>query len=293
VRVTADEPGAELVQNSAVGQTSGLPATDPGPANLRGGPRRWLGATVGLAGLLLVTVALLPLRDRMSLAGVTLLYLIPVLGAAVAGGAWPALVGAVTADLLLNFFFVEPYHTFSVSRSGNIVVLVVYILVAATVAVAVDTAARQHAAAVRRGVEAGLLARLSAAPIAADSLTVLLEQIRDAYGMVAVALLEGERVVAEVGERPDSRPVLTIATADGQRLATWGVEVFAEDRGRTSGSPTRPRRHGSWPRSTGHGRLCWTPWGMICVPRWPRPRRRSRVCSRPTSTGTRRTVQSY
>src|SRR5258706_10743220 len=112
--------------------------------------RGWLGigvAAVGLAGL---TAVLRPLRDDLSLAGVTLLFLVPVVAASVTGGVWPGLVGAIVADLLVNFFFVAPFHTLAVGSSGNAIVLVVYVLVAATVAIAVDVAARQRAAAARR-----------------------------------------------------------------------------------------------------------------------------------------------
>src|SRR3954447_17953435 len=158
--------------------------------------RSWLGTAVGLAGLAGLTLALLPFRAHLSLAGVTLLYLVPVLAAAVAGGVWPALAGALAAALLVNFFVVPPYHTLVVDSPANGIVLVVYVLVAATVAVAVDMAGPQAAPArpraARRGVEARLLAQISAAPAAPGSLTHLLEQVRAAYGMSAVALIDGD-----------------------------------------------------------------------------------------------------
>ena len=213
---------------------------------LRAVRRAWLGVTVGTAGLAGVTTALLPLRDGLSLAGVTLLYLVPVVAAAAAGGVWPALAGALGADLLVNFFFVPPYHTLAVDSSGNTIVLVVYMLVAATVAVAVDVAARHRAAAARRTVEAALLAQISAAPAAAGSLPHLLEQVRTAYAMTTVALIAGDsvdgdsadgdspdrdRVVERVGAPPTGAPVLSVDAAPGLRLAAWGPPVFAEDRG--------------------------------------------------------------
>jgi K+-sensing histidine kinase KdpD len=193
--------------------------------------RSWVGAVVGLVGLAGVTLALVPLRAHLSLASVTLVYLVPVVAAAVAGGVWPALAGAVAADLSVNFFFVPPYHTLVVDSPANAIVLVVYVLVAATVAVAVDVAARQRAAAARRAVEARLLAQISAAPPAAGSLTHLLEQVRATYGMTAVALIDGDRMVEHVGTVQDGAPVLCVDAAPGLRLAAWGPPVFAEDRG--------------------------------------------------------------
>jgi two-component system, OmpR family, sensor histidine kinase KdpD len=124
------------------------------------GRRRWLGVVVGLLGLAALTAAVRPLHGTLSLAGVTLLYLVPVVAAAVVGGVRPALLAAVCAALLVNFFFLTPYHTLAVDSAVGVVVLVVYVLVASTVAVAVDVAARQRATAERRAAEARELAEV-------------------------------------------------------------------------------------------------------------------------------------
>jgi two-component system sensor histidine kinase KdpD len=196
--------------------------------------RAWWGlaaATIGLAGL---TTLLAPTRPTLSLASVALLYLVPVVAAAAIGGVWPALAAAVAADLLVNFFFIPPYQTFVVESRDHVIVLVVYVLVAAAISVAVDVAARQRERAARRAAEAALLARVSAEPVAEQSLTRLLEQVRDTFAMTAVALLEsgpaGEHTVAAVGQPPSIRPVLSVPAGDGLRLAAWGPEIFAEDR---------------------------------------------------------------
>jgi two-component system sensor histidine kinase KdpD len=186
------------------------------------------------AGLTVLTLVLVPVRGGLSLAAVALLYLVPVLAAAVIGGFWPALAGAVAADVLVNFLFVPPYHTLRVDSLTNVVVLIVYLLVAATVAVAVDVAAQQRAMAARRGVEAELLARISTAPAAAGSLADLLGQVGATYGMVTVALLEGDRAVERVGPNPSGPPALVIDAPAGLRLAAWGPSVYAEDRGTLS-----------------------------------------------------------
>jgi two-component system sensor histidine kinase KdpD len=130
------------------------PAATSTDAGRRPARRRWLGTVVALLGLAALTLALLPLQDTLSLAGVTLLYLVPVVGTAVVGGLAPALLAAVVADLLVNFFFLTPYHTLIVESPGGVVVLVVYVLVAASVAASVDVAARQRAAAAHRAAEA-------------------------------------------------------------------------------------------------------------------------------------------
>ncbi|MFG2039961.1 ATP-binding protein [Dactylosporangium sp. NPDC048998] len=188
------------------------------------------GLLVAAAGLAAATGVLEPLRGHLSLASVTLLFLVPVAVTAVAGGLWPALGAAVAADALVNFFFVPPYRTLRVGSADNVIVLVVYVLVAAAVAVAMDVVARQRAAVARREVESWLLAQIGAAPAAGDALAGILAQVRDAYRMDAVALVDhGERVAA-VGEVPGGDPALSVEAAAGVRLDAWGPAVFAEDR---------------------------------------------------------------
>jgi len=199
-----------------------------------GPPRPWRGILLCSAGLAVVTLVLLPVRGALSLAAVALLYLVPVLAAAVTGGFWPALAGAVAADVLVNFLFVPPYHTLRVDSVTNVVVLVVYLLVAATVAVAVEVAAQQRATAVRRGVEAELLARVTAAPATAGSLADLLAHVRAAYRMDSVALLDEDRVIERVGPDASGPAALVVDASAGLRLAAWGPSVFAEDRGTLS-----------------------------------------------------------
>jgi K+-sensing histidine kinase KdpD len=189
------------------------------------------------AALLALTAVLVHVRASTNLATVALLFLLPVVIAAVAGGLWPALATAVAADLSVNFFFVPPLRHFSVERGNNILVLTVYVVVAATVAVAVDVAARQRATAARRALDVALLARSTSGPVTADSLTQLLEQVRDTFALHTVALLEQnqgpeETVVAQIGADPHGEPsITTTATgAGGLRILGWGPALFAEDR---------------------------------------------------------------
>jgi len=160
-----------------------------------------------------LTLSLIPLRGSLGLAEVALLYLVPVVAAGGIGGMWAGLPAALGADLLVNFFFVPPYHTLLADRREHVIVLVVYILVAASVSLAIDLAARQRAHAARRETEARLLAAATASPVTDDTLTSLLSEIREAFGMQAVALVEslptGEHPVAMVGALGDGRPTLS------------------------------------------------------------------------------------
>jgi len=198
------------------------------------GRRRLVGgyilAALGLAGL---TGLLLPARDDIALASVVLLYLAVVVAAAAVGGLWPALAAAVASDLLVNFFFVPPYHTLIVQDRDHVIVLLVYVAVAVTVSLAVELAARQRAAAARTGVEATLLARISAAPITTGSLTTLLEHVRATLSMDSAALTDttpaGRVLLGTAGPPPGNDPALRIPAGDRRELILDGPQLFAAD----------------------------------------------------------------
>ena len=103
---------------------------------------------------------LVPLRTGLSLPSIFLLYLVPVLLAAATGGVWPALAAAIAADLLVNWFFVPPYHTLAVETGDIRVALAVYVLVAAAAGLAVDATAARAVENRRLAVEARELAQI-------------------------------------------------------------------------------------------------------------------------------------
>ena len=63
--------------------------------------------------------------------------------------------------LLANFFLTPPYHTFAVESRDSIIALLVFLIVAVTVSVLVDVAARRQAAVARIEADAVLLGRAS------------------------------------------------------------------------------------------------------------------------------------
>lgn len=207
----------------------------PGPPPADQARRRVrTGALVALVCLTALTAILLPMRGHVSLAGVILLYLVVVVVTAIVGGLAVSLAAAVAANLLINFFFVPPYHTFRVASGDNVITLVVSVAVAITVSVAMDLAARQRAEAARTGVEAALLARISAEPVAAGSTDSLLLRVRQTLRMDAAALVETDpagidHVVARSGRGLTGQPVLTVPAGPGLKLVVEGPEIFAPD----------------------------------------------------------------
>jgi two-component system sensor histidine kinase KdpD len=173
--------------------------------------RRQLGGFVAaVAGLPLLTLALhaghgLPLTDDI------LLFLAAVVGVALLGGLWPALLAAVGGFLLLNYFFTPPLHTLTIATEGNLVALAVFVVVALAVSWVVDLAGRRTLQAARAGADARTLATVAGSVLrGADPLDALLHQLRDTFALESVTLLErsgsGWRPAASVGSPAASPP---------------------------------------------------------------------------------------
>jgi K+-sensing histidine kinase KdpD len=232
------------VTQDEIGGPSPEPAADDARAVVRALPRpaaglsparRWAGIAVAGVGLPIATTVLVGLRDQLALESVLLLYLLAVVLVAVIGGVLPAVIAAIVSDLLANYYFTPPFHTLFVEHRDSVIALIVFVIVALTVSVTVDLAARRRAAAVRSRMEAEMLARLAAQPVTDQSLTGVLEEVRDTFAMTSVALLvrrgEEDQIGALVGPPLQGRPTITASAGPGLRLVAEGPELFAEDRG--------------------------------------------------------------
>jgi two-component system sensor histidine kinase KdpD len=199
--------------------------------------RRLTGAAVLLTGLPLLVAALLPARDRLSVAVPVLLVLLLVTTAAVIGGRGVAVPGAVGGALLLNWFFLPPYGTWRIDSSAHLVVLVAYLAVAVAVSWTVDLAARRAAEAGRARAEADAFSGLAgAAPSEDQSLTDVLTRVRATFGMREATLEERDGVgwqsiETSAAERvPGPGEVERIVTVGPDvRLVVRGAELFAAD----------------------------------------------------------------
>jgi len=118
-------------------------------SNVRSLSGRYLLAAVLTAGL---TLALWPLREVLTIANISLFYVLATLIAAVVLGTGPSLLTAVLSFFSFNFFLVRPYYTLAVEDPRELLDLVVF-LAAALIAGQLAAYARQQAEA------AGLNAR--------------------------------------------------------------------------------------------------------------------------------------
>ena len=206
---------------------------------LRGLPvrRQLAGLALGVIGLPLLTLVLATVRDSLGLPADVLLYLTLVVAVGAVGGIWPALATALSASLLLNWYFTPPIHTWTIAEAENLLALVVFVVVALVVSVLVDRAERSRSEASRGRAEAEALARLAGSMAAeSDPLPSLVRQAATTFGLDGAAVLapagSGWRVEAAVG-RPISTPAdgdETIELEDDAVLVLRGTRLPAEQR---------------------------------------------------------------
>ncbi|MGN6189668.1 MAG: sensor histidine kinase [Conexibacter sp.] len=201
--------------------------------------RQLAGLAVAAATLPLLTLALKWLGDELSLEGQVMLYLLLVVIVALVGGIAVALLSAVAAALLINFWFVEPRHTLDVAHADQLVALVVFVVVAAIVSGAVELATRRARAAEQASAQAETLAALARADhVEEESLHTVLEQAREAFEMETVTLTVRERGSGEwvdadrAGWAPSGAEAplrFDLAITPRMRLVGRGPALFAED----------------------------------------------------------------
>ncbi|GGX60335.1 sensor histidine kinase [Streptomyces hiroshimensis] len=200
----------------------------------------WL---VGLVGPALLSLLLTHIGPDLGLANDMLLFLCMTVAAALLGGLLPALASAAFGSLLLNYFFVEPLHQWTITDPKNIVAITIFVFVAVSVASVVDLAARRTHQAARLRAESEILSFLAGSVLRGDSsLEALLERVRETFAMESVALLErtsevdpwtcAASVVTNSGKpllRPEDADV-DMPVGDNMALALSGRVLPAEDR---------------------------------------------------------------
>jgi two-component system sensor histidine kinase KdpD len=186
----------------------------------------------------IATVPGLAFRDSLDFSTTVVVYFLTTVIVALVGGLGPAMVTSVLSALLLNFFFTEPYYTFTVDAQRNVVTLVAMVVVGVLVSLVVDIAARKATQAAQARTEAALLASYARTVLTQRvPLPTLLGQIRENFGLDSVSLLEnqapGWRLIASVGIDPCDDPEkadLDIAVNSDIHLSLRGRALTVVDR---------------------------------------------------------------
>jgi two-component system sensor histidine kinase KdpD len=201
-------------------------------------PRRVaIGWTIAVVGPLLLTFAMANLRNSFDLPAQLMLYLLVVVGAAAAGGLWPALFASAIGFLLANWYFTPPLYTFTISRGENVVAFVVFLTVGVIVSTLVTNGARRSLEAARARSEAETLARLGGALIGGDDpLLALMGQLRTTFEVDSIAILRRRgpdwTVESSIGEPVPVRPehgALSVPLDDITELVVAGARLDPAD----------------------------------------------------------------
>ena len=231
----------------------------------------WLAAVVVPSAICALLVGVLdPFLD---VGGESALFFVGVLVVALLGGVAPAALSAVLSGLLLNYFLIEPRHTFTIAEPDNAITIVVLLVVAVAVAALVDSAAKRAREARRASQEAELLALFAGSVLRGADLDTLLERVRETYSQRAVSMLRVTEATPEarssacVGDRPVRRRRhrrhrhrgrrRRVLDADGRTQAARPRPPGAHRRrqaGGGSGQTTRARRGGRQGRGDRAGR---------------------------------------
>ena len=222
-------------------------------ATVPGNVRRRL--AVGLRGhaeaLLMVaasTLVGLLIAPRWGNAPVVLLYLPPVLGAAILHGLAPALAAAITSTLAYNFFFTQPFRTFLIHSPADMVTVAILFLVALVTSRLASSMREQarlaEAHAGRNATIAGLARRLLSCASEQDIARVAVDELSRLFGCNAV-LVTGDDDPQLLASAPADMPLapgdlaaaaITLETGDpagrGVRrvnLADWQFHPIASD----------------------------------------------------------------
>ncbi|HET8630029.1 MAG TPA: ATP-binding protein [Thermomicrobiales bacterium] len=109
----------------------------------------WLGYALAPAGVALVSLVIALIRLRVHIPNISNLYLVVILALASTVGRGPAIFASLLAFFTYDFFFTEPYYTFTIREPAEWLALVVFFLVA-VVAGQLTAALRARAEEARR-----------------------------------------------------------------------------------------------------------------------------------------------
>ncbi|MFD6138151.1 DUF4118 domain-containing protein [Promicromonospora sp. NPDC060271] len=170
----------------------------------------------------LTGVLLLIGRNDVALATDAMVLLAGVVGVALIGGLWPAVVAAVVSNLCLNWFFTPPVGFWTIAEAENVFALAVFVVVAVAVASVVDLAARRSTQAYRARAEASTLAALSRSVLSGqDTAQAIVERLAQTFAMAEVRL----------EERADDRAPWTVVAHE-----TWATAEEGSGAGSDAGS---------------------------------------------------------
>ena len=153
---------------------------------------RWRPWFTWSIALVVATLLLLTVRERLDKAHVALVYVLLVLGASAAGGRTVGIAVSGGAFVAFNYWFLPPYHTLVIADPLDWLVLIAFLITGIVAAQLFDRAQRNTEIALARARQVDRLATLGAetlaAPSAADALRAIADVIRTSLEAARVEL---------------------------------------------------------------------------------------------------------
>jgi two-component system sensor histidine kinase KdpD len=190
-----------------------------------------------ILSIALATFLLTWLRQSLSTPIVALLYLLPVGLSASLWGLGAGIVAALAAFLAFNYFFIEPHFTLTVHSPSDLVVVLVFLVVAVAISQLVGRARLGQALATTREFEAIQLYELSAAltglPDQQSILHAVADQIQKALVPEALQInVDGSLAVLRPGSVPPRNAELSVPFQNGTQTAgtinLWRNSAFTQ-----------------------------------------------------------------
>ncbi|HEU5356221.1 MAG TPA: ATP-binding protein [Actinocrinis sp.] len=194
------------------------------------GHARWRGPAAALLVPPIITAVLAQVpHGGLNLTSQVLIFLVATVAIARLGGLIPALIAALWGSLLLNYFFITPVHTFTIDEGNNVFALIVFALVALTVASVVDLAIKQARRAASASAEAETLGAFAVSVLRGDeAISALLERFRETFAMASVALLQrSDPHLPDANDDP-SRWTLVASTGADPALCPGQADTVVE-----------------------------------------------------------------
>jgi K+-sensing histidine kinase KdpD len=180
----------------------------------------------------LITAVLIPLGQTLEIKTITLLYLLVVMASTVLLGLAPGVLASFVAFLALNFYFIQPYYTFEVHNTLDLITLIVFLIVSVVMSQLIGQAREGRQAARSREWEATrmyeLISTLAGLHDARDVAQALADHTLETFHLERAGVLIEARpdasslaVFSPPGEIPRERPRIQLALKTAREQEGW------------------------------------------------------------------------
>ncbi len=188
-----------------------------------------VGSIVGVASVLALGLAMLPLRSHINVSTAALVLVIPVVVGSAIGGIRAGISSVIAGFVVYDYGYIPPYKTLDVGTPQNWAALGVYVIVMLLVASVVASLDSARVEAQRGGEAAHHLSELSEHLVGDrpvdDLLTTIVSAVHAVFAIPGVSLLVLDdgvlKVVASAGEPLTDEELEQLAPALGSTHQHW------------------------------------------------------------------------